>query len=35
MTDSAPFEQYFAYRRFQPIAELTPDGEEVWALPMG
>ena len=29
MTDSAPFEQYFAYRRFQPIAELTPDGEHV------
>jgi dipeptidyl aminopeptidase/acylaminoacyl peptidase len=29
MTDSAPFEQYFAYRRFQPIAELTPDGERV------
>lgn len=25
----APFEQFFAYRRFLPIAELTPDGERV------
>ena len=24
-----PFEQFFAYRRFQPVAELTPDGERV------
>jgi len=29
MADPAPFEQYFAYRRFQPVAELTPDGERV------
>ena len=29
MADPAPFEQYFAFRRFQPIAELTPDGESV------
>lgn len=29
MADLAPFEQFFAYRRFQPIAELTPDGERV------
>ncbi|HEX7581641.1 MAG TPA: S9 family peptidase [Gaiellaceae bacterium] len=29
MSDPAPFEQYFAYRRFQPVAELTPDGERV------
>ncbi len=29
MADLPPFEQYFAYRRFQPIAELTPDGESV------
>ena len=24
-----PFEQFFAYRRLFPIAELTPDGERV------
>jgi dipeptidyl aminopeptidase/acylaminoacyl peptidase len=24
-----PFEQFFAYRRFYPVAELTPDGERV------
>jgi dipeptidyl aminopeptidase/acylaminoacyl peptidase len=24
-----PFEQFFAYRRFQAIAELTPDGDRV------
>mgnify|MGYP001792024593 CR=1 FL=1 len=29
MADLTPFEQFFAYRRFQPIAELTPDGERV------
>ena len=29
MADPAPFEQFFAYRRFQPIAELTPDGSRV------
>ncbi len=29
MADLAPFEQFFAYRRFQPIAELTPDGSHV------
>ena len=29
MADPAPFEQYFAFRRFQPIAELMPDGESV------
>jgi dipeptidyl aminopeptidase/acylaminoacyl peptidase len=25
----APFEQFFAYRRFYPVAQLTPDGERV------
>jgi dipeptidyl aminopeptidase/acylaminoacyl peptidase len=25
----APFEQFFAYRRFLPVAQLTPDGERV------
>jgi dipeptidyl aminopeptidase/acylaminoacyl peptidase len=29
MTDLTPFEQFFAHRRFQPVAELTPDGEHV------
>jgi len=29
MTGSTPFEQFFAFRRFQPAAELTPDGESV------
>jgi dipeptidyl aminopeptidase/acylaminoacyl peptidase len=29
MTDSTPFEQFFAFRRFQPVAEVTPDGESV------
>jgi dipeptidyl aminopeptidase/acylaminoacyl peptidase len=29
MADLPPFEQYFAYRRFQPIAELSPDGSSV------
>jgi dipeptidyl aminopeptidase/acylaminoacyl peptidase len=29
MSDPAPFEQFFAYRRFQAIAELAPDGEHV------
>jgi dipeptidyl aminopeptidase/acylaminoacyl peptidase len=24
-----PFEQFFAYRRFLPVAQLTPDGERV------
>jgi dipeptidyl aminopeptidase/acylaminoacyl peptidase len=27
--ERAPFEQYFAYRRFLPVAQLTPDGERV------
>src|SRR3954451_2247686 len=29
MAESTPFEQFFAFRRFQPVAELTPDGESV------
>ena len=29
MTDLAPFESFFAYRRFFPVAQLTPDGESV------
>jgi dipeptidyl aminopeptidase/acylaminoacyl peptidase len=29
MSRSTPFEQFFAFRRFQPVAELTPDGESV------
>lgn len=29
MADLTPFEQFFAYRRFQSIAEFTPDGERV------
>ena len=29
MSDQTPFEQFFAFRRFQPVAELTPDGESV------
>jgi dipeptidyl aminopeptidase/acylaminoacyl peptidase len=29
MSESTPFEQFFAFRRFQPVAELTPDGESV------
>jgi dipeptidyl aminopeptidase/acylaminoacyl peptidase len=29
MADLTPFEQFYAYRRFQPVAELTPDGERV------
>jgi dipeptidyl aminopeptidase/acylaminoacyl peptidase len=29
MPQLTPFEQFFAYRRFQPVAELTPDGERV------
>jgi len=24
-----PFEQFFAYRRFFPVAEVTPDGRRV------
>jgi dipeptidyl aminopeptidase/acylaminoacyl peptidase len=27
--DRRPFEQFFAFRRFLPVAELTPDGERV------
>ncbi|HEY2542949.1 MAG TPA: S9 family peptidase [Gaiellaceae bacterium] len=27
--EQAPFEQFFAYRRFLPVAELTPDGERL------
>ena len=29
MSDQTPFEQFFAFRRFQAVAELTPDGESV------
>ncbi|MDX6467984.1 MAG: hypothetical protein QOI27_3024, partial [Gaiellaceae bacterium] len=29
MSRLTPFEQFFAFRRFQPVAELTPDGESV------
>ena len=29
MAELPPFEQFFAYRRFQAIAELTPDGDRV------
>jgi len=29
MAGSPPFEQFFAYRRFFPIAQLMPDGERV------
>ncbi len=29
MADQTPFEQFFAFRRFQPVAELTPDGSSV------
>ena len=29
MSDQTPFEQFFAFRRFQPVAELTSDGESV------
>jgi dipeptidyl aminopeptidase/acylaminoacyl peptidase len=29
MSESTPFEQFFAFRRFQPVAEVTPDGESV------
>ncbi len=29
MPDRPPFEQYFAFRRFYPVAELTPDGRRV------
>ena len=29
MSNQTPFEQFFAFRRFQPVAELTPDGESV------
>jgi dipeptidyl aminopeptidase/acylaminoacyl peptidase len=29
MSESTPFEQFFAFRRFQPVAEFTPDGESV------
>jgi dipeptidyl aminopeptidase/acylaminoacyl peptidase len=27
--DTPPFDQFFAFRRFLPVAELTPDGERV------
>ncbi|HZQ89020.1 MAG TPA: S9 family peptidase [Gaiellaceae bacterium] len=27
--EKPPFEQFFAYRRFLPVAQLTPDGERV------
>jgi dipeptidyl aminopeptidase/acylaminoacyl peptidase len=27
--EKQPFEQFFAFRRFLPVAELTPDGERV------
>jgi dipeptidyl aminopeptidase/acylaminoacyl peptidase len=27
--EKPPFEQFFAFRRFLPVAELTPDGERV------
>jgi dipeptidyl aminopeptidase/acylaminoacyl peptidase len=29
VADVPPFEQFFAHRRFQPVAELTPDGRRV------
>jgi dipeptidyl aminopeptidase/acylaminoacyl peptidase len=29
MADLTPFEQFYAYRRFQPVAELMPDAERV------
>jgi len=29
VSEQPPFEQFFAYRRFFPVAELTPDGERV------
>ena len=29
MSERAPFEQFFAYRRLLPLAEITPDGERV------
>ncbi len=29
MAERPPFEQFFAFRRFFPIAQLTPDGERV------
>ena len=29
MSALPPFEQFFAHRRFEPIAQLTPDGERV------
>ena len=29
MAEHPPFEQFFAYRRFFPIAQFTPDGERV------
>ena len=29
MAELPPFEQFFAYRRFQAIAELTPDADRV------
>ncbi len=29
MAERPPFEQFFAFRRFYPIAQLTPDGERV------
>jgi hypothetical protein len=29
MAGSPPFEQFFAYRRFFPVAQLTPDGMRV------
>ena len=29
MPPRVPFEQFFAYRRFYPVAEFTPDGERI------
>jgi dipeptidyl aminopeptidase/acylaminoacyl peptidase len=29
VSERPPFEQFFAHRRFLPVAELTPDGERV------
>ena len=47
MSGLPPFEQFFAFRRFQPALALTPDGERVlfvgnisgqfnlWSAPLG
>ena len=29
MSERPPFEQYYAFRRFLPVAQFTPDGERV------